>query len=128
MNYILDTDIMIYFLKGHENVVKTIAHKPPEKISTTIINQAELFFGAYNSTHKNKNLEIIENFLSHIQVIPFCVDSARIFAEQKAAMKKNGNLIADMDLMIASICLAKNRVLVTNNQKHFDRISHLKME
>ncbi|MCP4148878.1 MAG: type II toxin-antitoxin system VapC family toxin [bacterium] len=33
-----------------------------------------------------------------------------------------------MDLMIASICLANNVTLVTNNLKHFSRIEELPIE
>ena len=34
----------------------------------------------------------------------------------------------DFDLMIASICLANDLILITNNTKHFDRIKELKIE
>lgn len=128
MNYVLDSDILIYFLKGHNTVVKHIASQEPDRIYTTIINQAELLFGAFNSIHKNRNLELIDNFMNKIESLPFCTEAARVFAEQKASLKKNGSLIADMDLMIASICLTQKMVLVTNNEKHFHRIKKLKME
>jgi tRNA(fMet)-specific endonuclease VapC len=34
----------------------------------------------------------------------------------------------DADIMIASIAIANNLTLVTNNEKHFNRISQLKIE
>ena len=39
-----------------------------------------------------------------------------------------GNLLADMDLMIASIVLANDGILVTNNVKHFEKIKELQFE
>ena len=39
-----------------------------------------------------------------------------------------GNIIADLDLMIASIAIHHNKTLVTNNFKHFDRLKQLKLE
>lgn len=128
MNVVIDTDILIYFLKGHEVVVKNFMNNAPEEIHTTIINHSELLFGAFNSTHKNRNLEIIGNFIDKITVLPFCEKAALIFGEQKALLKNDGNLLADMDLMIASICLVHPMPLVTNNEKHFRRIKKLKIE
>lgn len=37
-------------------------------------------------------------------------------------------MIADLDLMIASIALCHKMVLVTNTGRHFDRIAKLKLE
>lgn len=128
MKIVIDTDILIYFLKGHNTVVNNFMKTPPEEIHTTIINQSELLYGAFNSLHKSRNLEIITKLAKKITILPFCDKSAYIFAEQKALLKKEGNLLADMDLMIASICLANQMSLITNNQKHFSRIKKLKIE
>ena len=52
----------------------------------------------------------------------------RFFAQDKATLKRQGTMIADMDLMIASITKAHQFSLVTNNHKHFQRIEHLSIE
>ena len=128
MKYVLDTDTLIYFLKGYTNVVERVSNILPEEMTTTIINHSELLFGAFNSVKKKQNLEKIEDFLDKIHILPFCKESSRIFAEQKASLKKHGNIIADLDLMIASIVLRHQITLVTNNIKHFARIKFLKIE
>ena len=128
MTYILDTDSLIYFLKGHDEIVYRIAHTPPEALHTTIINHTELLFGVFNSARKKQNLIKVEAFLNKIPVLSFCKESSYIFAEHKAALKSEGNIIADLDLMIASITLANKMTLVTNNTKHFTRIKDLKIE
>lgn len=128
MNYILDTDTLIYFLKGNEKVVKRMAETSLSEISTTIINHSELLFGAFNSVRKSDNLEKVQIFLNNLTIIPFCEDSSYVFAEQKAHLKKDGNIIADLDLIIASIALKHKSILVTNNTKHFERIKKLKIE
>jgi predicted nucleic acid-binding protein len=38
------------------------------------------------------------------------------------------NPTADMDLLIASICMANDLTLVSNNTRHFGRIAGLKLE
>ncbi|MCK5813760.1 MAG: hypothetical protein KAH03_05865 [Cocleimonas sp.] len=52
-------------------------------------------------------------------------ESSDIFAKTKASLKKRGAIIADMDLMIASITLNHGFSLVSNNIKHFERIENL---
>jgi tRNA(fMet)-specific endonuclease VapC len=128
MKYVLDTDTLIYFLKGNENILSRMSRVPSYHIFTTIINHAELFFGAFNSIKKKFNLEKIQEFLATIKIMPFCEEASIIFAENKAKLKQRGNIIADLDLIIASIAMKNNAVLVTNNTKHFIRIKELHLD
>ncbi|EKD77041.1 MAG: PilT protein [uncultured bacterium] len=128
MKYVLDTDTLIYFMKGHQNVVEKISVISSSELSTTIINQTELLYGAYNSIRKEQNLKKIQGFLKEIRVLEFSHKASFIFAEHKAHLKKQGNLVADMDLMIASIVLANDGILITNSTKHFEKIKVLKFE
>lgn len=127
MNYVLDTDTIIYFLKGDPQVVKKVLHLDSKSIHTTIINHSELLFGAHNSAHIEKNLKKISQFLNAVSILPYNQDASQKFVQLKASLKAKGKLIADMDLMIASICLGQNITLVTNNSRHFERIPHLKI-
>jgi len=43
----------------------------------------------------------------------------------KASMSKKGITVADMDLMIASIAIANNEQLISNNLSHFSKIELL---
>jgi tRNA(fMet)-specific endonuclease VapC len=128
VSYIIDTDILIYFLKGHEKIVKRMSTLPNDMVCTTIINQAELLFGAYNSTREKQNLKIVERFLENFTIFPFCEKAAHYFGRQKTFLKSIGTPIADMDLMIASIALQHKMILVTNNTKHFNKIKELKLD
>ena len=128
MKYIIDTDILIYFLNNKEKVVDKFSKINDKFIFTTIINYTELLFGAYNSLKVEQNLERFKSFLGDINVLDFDKNAAEKFAQLKTKLKQEGNLIEDMDLMIASICLVTNSVLVTNNTRHFSRIHELKIE
>jgi tRNA(fMet)-specific endonuclease VapC len=50
------------------------------------------------------------------------------FAEIKADLQNQGNVIDDMDLLIAATALTMNYTLVTNNERHFSRIPGLQIE
>jgi len=125
---VIDSDILIYFLKGKKEVVEILSSIPMDNLYITRINSTELLYGAYNSDRVEKNLKIIEPFLKNFKILEFDENSALVFAKEKARLKKHGNIIADMDLMIASITIKNNCSLLTNNIKHFDRIQNLQLE
>jgi tRNA(fMet)-specific endonuclease VapC len=77
---------------------------------------------------KKKNWAIVENFVSIFEVVPFDEKSCEIYARIRASLEKSGVPIGPMDLLIASISLANNYILVTNNIKKFRRIKGLKIE
>jgi predicted nucleic acid-binding protein len=125
---ILDSDILIYFLKGRKEIVDEVLSIPTDELYTTRINYTELYYGAYNSSRVNQNLEKIEPFLKNFKILEFDENSSHIFAKLKARLKKEGNIIADMDLMIASITIANKQELFTNNVRHFERVKELKVK
>lgn len=125
--YILDSDILICFLKGDEDIIKKIISLPKDKLYITIINYTELLYGIYNSNKTTQNKEKILPFLENFKILQFNKHSSDIFAKIKAKLKKEGNIIADMDIMIASITIANKAILFTNNLKHFNRIEELEL-
>ncbi len=100
MKYVLDSDTLIYFLKGYPSIIEKVMSINQENLMTTIINHAELLFGAFNSVRKKQNLEEIEAFFNEINILPFCTGASRIFAEQKALLSQQGNIVADLDLTL----------------------------
>ncbi len=51
----------------------------------------------------------------------------KIFGRERNKLRKQGNIIGDFDLLIASICLRYDLILLTNNKKHFEKIDFLKI-
>jgi predicted nucleic acid-binding protein len=125
--YILDSDILIYFLKGEKEVIKKVLSLQNDELYITIINYTELLYGIYNSNKISQNREKILPFLDNFKILQFDKNASEIFAKLKAKLNKQGKIIADMDLMIASIAISNKAILYTNNLKHFNRIDELKM-
>ena len=99
-----------------------------DNLYTTRINETELLYGAFNSMKVEQNLTKISAFLANFKILEFDEKASFVFAQEKARLKKLGVMIADMDLMIASITVANGYALVSNNLKHFERIEGLKVE
>ena len=128
MRYLLDTNICVYFLKQNTKIVDKIASVSADDLTISCFNLAELLFGAYNSEYVDKNLERVRYIENTIEVMPFDRKAIDNFAMIKAELKKQGKLIDDFDILIAAVALSNDMILVTNNEKHFERIPNLTIE
>jgi len=128
IEYILDPDTCIYWLKGKEEVGRKVEKIGVDNLRITIITLAELKYGAFNSQKVSENLKNINDFLGKVKVLLLDEDAAERFGKIKADLRRTGQLIEDFDILIGSIALSHGGVLVTNNIEHFKRISGLSHE
>ena len=125
--YLLDTDTIIYNLKGHLAVEKNLRQHFHDSIKISVITLMELYYGAYKSQKVTSNLAKIKTIESSMEVIPLGKELVEIFGIHKAKLEKTGTRLDDFDLILACCALAHNLVVVTNNVKHFQRIEGLKI-
>jgi len=55
LQYVMDTDICIYLLNGHQKIKEQVAQVGITSLAVTIITIGELYFGAYNLTKPSAN-------------------------------------------------------------------------
>ncbi len=126
--YLLDTSVIIDFLRGKETVVSSIKELNG-KIVSSVICWAELYEGVYRGRDKKERKEeeqLINEFfskLSHVYIIDGHI--AKKFGELRARLKQEGNVIEDIDLFIAATCVVNDLILVTFNKKHFSHVREL---
>jgi tRNA(fMet)-specific endonuclease VapC len=128
MKYLLDTDTLIYWLKGNRNIEQKALHIGLDQFGYSVISHAELYFGAYNSQQVERNLQAIQLVEQKLVMVHFSALAVQLFGKIKADLKQQGEIIMDADIMIASIALSNELTLITNNEKHFRRIINLKIE
>ncbi len=128
MNYLIDTDMIIYSLKGHEKVNAEFHLRRSSPKSISVITYGELIYGARKSQHVEKNLARVYRISEIFPIIPFTPAVMDVFGELKVSQQRLGTVLDDLDLLIASTALAHNLILVTNNEKHFSRIKGLDIE
>lgn len=125
--FLLDTDTIIYNLKGKEEIRRNLQDHLEEPMKISVITLMELYFGAYKSKKITGNLSKVRKIENAFEIISTGSECAEIFGMLKASLKESGNLLDDFDLIIASCAMTNNLTLVTNNIKHFGRIDGLKL-
>lgn len=124
--YLLDTDTVIYSMKGAGAVKENLMRHYNDPITISIVTLMELCYGAYKSQRTAANLSKIKTLEQSLEIVPFDMKSAERFGMVKAQPETKGTRLDDSDLMIAACALTRNLTLVTNNMKHFGRIEGLK--
>lgn len=125
--YLLDTDTIIFSLKGHETIKKNLQKHFEDPMKICVITLMELYFGAYKSEKVTGNIAKIRTIENSFEIISAGKESAEIFGMLKASLEKSGTPLDDFDLIIASCALSHNLIMVTNNIKHFSRFEGLRL-
>ena len=127
--YLLDTNICIYLIKKkHIDLITTVMSKDPFELALSAVTVAELEFGVAKSLYPQKNRDILLEFLSPFQIVPFDEKDCENFGFIRAYLNKKGTPIGPYDLQIAAQCISRNYCLITNNIKEFERVPELKIE
>ena len=126
--YLIDTDTVIYILKGHLVVQQNIKDHLQDPIMISVITCMELYYGAYKSQKVASNLAKIKTIEASLEIIPVGPEISETFGLLKAQMEKRGTRLDDFDLILAATALSHNLTLITNNTAHFKRIEGLKTE
>ena len=107
---------------------KRLASAGLDSIAVSVLTLAELRYGADCSARPIENHQALDNFISTIAVLGVDFETAKLFGEIKAHLRKQGALVEDIDLLIAATAQSYNLALVTNNSQHFGRVPGLRLE
>lgn len=128
MIYCLDTDILIEYFRGSQSIKRRIENLADEdRVGLIWLTFYEFFKGIFVSGKLDEE-KFLQNMAETCIILETSFEAARIGGQIYAALKKQGKLINDADIMIASIVKAHDSVLITNNEEHFSRIQGLQIE
>jgi tRNA(fMet)-specific endonuclease VapC len=126
--YLLDTDTIVYLLKGHPEVRRNLAHHVDDVVGTSAISLMELYYGAFKSEQVAGNLARVHALEGGVKIWNLGREVAEVFGVLKAELETEGNRLDDFDLAIAACALGNDLTLVTNNEAHFRRVRGLRLE
>lgn len=128
--YLLDSNVCIRLLNesASSNMARKLAELTPDDIRLCSVVKSELYYGAYKSTRRDRNLANLNRFFSQFISLPFDDKAAAIAGQVRAQLDVAGTPIGSNDLLIAAIALSNDLTLVTHNTREFGRINGLKYE
>lgn len=128
LKYLLDTNIVIYVIKNRPLSVLDAFNRNSGRMAISSITLAELAHGVEKSSNPARNLTVVEDFTSRLEVLPYDDRAAWQYGIIRAALEKQGTPIGVNDLHIAAHARSLGLVIVTNNLREFDRIPGVSVE
>lgn len=127
MRFLVDADWLIDAAIGRPTAVRTLDRLSFDGLAVSIIAVAEVYEGAFDVSDPEAKLADFREFLSSYAILPVTDPIVERFARLRAGLRHRGQLIPDMDLLIAATALVEDLTLVSRNMRHFERISELKL-
>jgi len=129
MTYLLDTNTCIELLNERDTpIALKLVSVSANEVRLCSVVKAELYHGAYKSSRREANLDLLTRFFQRFESLSFDDIAAEHYGRLRSVLQKQGILIGPNDLLIASIALANNITLVTHNTAEFGRVPGLQME
>ena len=125
--YLLDTNIASYIIKGSTAVRRRLAALPIEDIAISCVTEGELRYGVARLPDNTRLKTIVEAFLLLVNIHPWDSAAAQCYGPLRARMEAAGNGLANLDAMIAAHALSRGSVLITHD-KAFARVKGLVLE
>ena len=127
--YLLDTNIVIYLMKGSFPALnETAMTVHPSQMAVSAVSLLELEYGASKSRWGEKSRQTLRIFLSAFQILPFTEADAVVAGRIRAELAQQGIPIGAYDLQIAAQALARGMTVVTHNTGEFQRVPGLQLE
>jgi len=127
--YLLDTDVIIDFLRGKPNVVSYLKNIiKSNELSTSFLNLCELYKGVYRSKDKILEEQKVDAFVNSIAVLQLNRFVSKRYGRINFYLYSKGKPTQDMDLMIASVAIENGAILLTKNKRHYENIPDLRLE
>lgn len=130
MRYLLDSNIVSYFVKGISSSVIERMHSGLDRqdIAISAVTRAELRYGLELLDKSDKRRRRIDLLLTELPALPWSIEAADEFGRIRAYLRRNGTPVGEFDTQIAAHALAEKLILVTHNTRHFENVPGLKLE
>lgn len=126
---LLDSDIVSYLMRGHpQATARANAYRAEhETFTISAITRYEVLKGL-RARGASTKLDFFEQFCQSNNVLPLTEDIIVRATDIYADLYRRGTLISDPDILIAATALVHGLVVITNNTRHFNRITGLQID
>jgi len=128
LKYMLDTNIVIYTIKNKPQIVREAFKAHYGQICISTVTLMELVYGAEKSASPERNLADIEGLAARLDVLDYDDIAATHTGQVRAELARAGKPIGPYDQMIAGHARSRGLIIVTNNEKEFNRVPGTRVE
>lgn len=128
MRYLVDSDWLIDAFLGIPTAVNRLAQLRDDGLAVSIVTYGELFEGALGAPGPTTELARFRRFLARLALLGLDDATIERFARLRADLRRRGELIPDLDLLIAATATQHDLTLLTRNVRHFHRIPELRLD
>ena len=128
LKVLVDSDILSFYIKKYPKVVSEGQNylRQNQLFTFSIITRFEILRGI-KVKNATKQLQFFNFFCRNNEIIELDDKIINRAADVYADLHKRGQLILDADILIAATALENNLAIVTNNERHFNRITGLRI-
>lgn len=126
--YLLDTNAIAHFLHDKFSMPEKINSVGIDNCYVSEITIAELYYGSYNSTFIEENLQQAEEVKATFIILPISKVLKQYGLQRAKAKKRKLSNVSSEDLFIGATAIHYDMVLVTQNTKDFIEVDELNQE
>ena len=126
--YMLDTNAVSAVMRGNPLMDERLLQLDPADWCISAVTHSEICYGLALRPEATTLIRAAEAFLAVATTLAWDATAAAAHGRLRAQLRQAGTPIGDFDEMIAAHALSVGAVLVTDNERHFRRISGLPVE
>ncbi|MEB6628990.1 tRNA(fMet)-specific endonuclease VapC [Escherichia coli] len=128
LKFMLDTNICIFTIKNKPVHVRERFNLNSGRMCISSVTLMELIYGAEKSQMPERNLAVIEGFVSRLEVLDYDSAAATHTGQIRAELARQGRPVGPFDQMIAGHARSRGLIVVTNNTREFERVAGIRLE
>jgi tRNA(fMet)-specific endonuclease VapC len=126
--YLLDTNTFGYIASGSSPLARAeylrLENDGISEICISVITEAEIRYGLAWGAISAQRSVAIESLLLKVEILPWDSEAAAAYGRARAALRKKGLTVENMDMLIAAHAASTGATLVTHDSI-FSRIAEL---
>jgi tRNA(fMet)-specific endonuclease VapC len=127
MAYIIDADWIIEITRGNQRVSGIVQDLANERVSVSWLTLGEVFEVAHSSSYPQARLDMFYQYVNQFDVVGVNGPIIERFAEIRSFLRRQGQLISDLDIVLAATALQLDLTVLTYNSRDFERIPDLRI-
>ena len=125
MSFLIDSDPVADFFNGKPDGVELFRTLAPAGFSISVMTYGEILDGVYYGRDPARHEAVFTAFLVGVAILPVTASISERFARIRGDLRRRGQLIGDLDILIGATALEYNLTIVTRNREHYERIPGL---